>query len=124
MKNIKLYESPKYLEKGYKEVSEGIYKKDKEFFMSISFEQEPKLDEGKDSTEISQYPLEDILDRFFVHVSDFYEEINSKKKKECYIELSSSKKDNLEKARIIVGKHVYNKNIIQNGEEVVDLVIE
>lgn len=43
---------------------------------SLSFEQEPEYGEGESSADISQYPLEDILDRYYVAVEDFYGEIN------------------------------------------------
>lgn len=124
MKNIRLYISPKYTDKRYKEISDGIFQFKKEYVMSVIFEQEPKYDEGCDSSDISQYPLDDILDRFLVHVSDFYKELNKAGEKDCYLEFSSNSLSNIEQLKSIIGKHVYNKIIIQNGEEVVDLVIE
>lgn len=124
MKKIKLFSSNKYTSKDYQEVEKGIYKKDKSYFLSISFEQEPKYEEGVDASNISQYPIEDIMDRFTVHVSDFYKELNLKGKKECYIEFSSNKLENLVALKTIIGKHVYNAVVTENGEQLVDLIIE
>lgn len=124
MKSIQLYDASKYAGKEYNKVSNGIFKKDNAFYMSFSFEQEPELEEDKDSSDISQYPLEDLLDKFNVHISDFYKDINSKAKKQCVIEVSSPHQEPLENMRTIMGKHVYNRNVVQNGEEVVDLIIE
>ncbi len=124
MKNIQLYDASKYAGKDYTKVSKGIFRKDNAFYMSFSFEQEPELEEGEDSADISQYPLEDLLDKFNVHVSDFFKDINSKAKKQCVIEVSSPHQELLESMKSILGKHVFNRNCVQNGEEVVDLVIE
>ena len=33
-----------------------------------------QFQEGVDSSDISQYPLEDILDKYCCYISDFYEE--------------------------------------------------
>lgn len=124
MKNIRLYDASKYREKDFIEVSKGIFKKDSAFYMSFSFEQEPELEEGKDSSDISQYPLEDLLDKFNVYVSDFFRDINVKATKQCVLEVSSQHQESLENMKTIIGKHVFNRNDVQNGEGVVDLVIE
>ena len=134
MKNIKNYNAEKYSKKGlfkksdYKEIEKGIYEKvngkDKVIVTSLSFVQETKLDEGKDSSDISQYPLEDVLDKFSCHVSDFYEELNSKATDTCYLEFGASKIDNIKKLRTIIGKHVYNSEEKQGDKTVVKLVIE
>ena len=46
------------------------------YVMSISFEQEPEYNENSTNEKISQYPLNDILEKFGVFVSDNYKEIN------------------------------------------------
>ena len=91
---------------------------------SVSFEQEPEFEEGDSSKNISQYPLEDILDKFFVYVSDFYPALNDGKSNECYLEFSSDDIEDIKKVREILGKHVYNKDVIQNGDTYSVLVIE
>lgn len=63
MKNIVSYIDVKYSSEAYTEIEKGIYKCGDNTVTSLCFEQEPELDEGKDSTDISQYPLEDILDK-------------------------------------------------------------
>ena len=77
MKNIESYIDEKYSSEAYSEIEKGIYKCGDNTVTSLCFEQEPELDEGKDSTDISQYPLEDILDKYNVFVSDFYKGKNA-----------------------------------------------
>ena len=112
MKNIRVYQAAKYLTDGYERYGDCYFAKDGHWFISLTFEQEPELGEGHDSTEISQYPLEDILDRFLVYVSDFYKKENAEKKAECCLEFSSSSIDQIKALSTIVGKHVYNREEI------------
>ena len=84
------------------------------------FEPEPEFDENEPAEEISQYPLEDILEKFFCYVSDDYEEENAEDPKNCYVEFASEDIGDIRDILTIVGKHVYNK---ENGEYV-DLIIE
>lgn len=126
MKNIKNYNAEKYEESKYKKVEEGIYKifddwnyKDL-YVTSLSFEQEPELDEGDNASDISQYPLEDLLDKYLVYVSDFYENMNKPDSKICYQEFASSSLEHIKELRSIIDKHVYNKE--QDGK--IKLVIE
>ena len=124
MKNIKVYESDKYMETSFRKVDEGIYERDGEFVTSITFEQESDKGEGKDSTDISQYPLEDVLDKYNVYISDFYEDLNDGSSNICYLEISGEDLDDVKAFHEIIGKHVFNREIEENGEIVVDLVIE
>lgn len=124
MKNIQYYNAVKYAENQYKLREHGIYCKDGEYYVSLSFVQEPELDEGANSTYISQYPLEDVLDKFLVYVSDFYDIENGKGQEVCVLEFASNKEENIVKLLSIVGKRVYNKVVIEDGEEAVVLVIE
>ena len=126
MKNIKSFEHKKYEDTKYEKVEDYIYKyveEDGEIYYCtpISFEQEPEFDEGDDSSYISQYPLEDILDKFWVHISDFFDELNDGKSNVCYQEFSGSElKYVVELKNSIVGKHVYN--VLE--DECVKLIIE
>ena len=126
MKNINSFNHEKYNDARYKKVKDFVYKyKDengnKYFCTAITFEQEPEFEEGESSAMISQYPMEDILDKFNVHVSDFFEELNNGENNVCYYEFSGvKKKDILNLKKAIVGKHVYNKNT----EDSVELIIE
>lgn len=126
MKNIKNYNSKKYEEEKYTKVEEGIYKifddwNHKDLFVtSLSFEQEPELEEGENASDISQYPLEDILDKYLVYISDFYEDLNKEDSKTCYQEFASSNLDDIKGLREIINKHVYNKE--EDGK--IKLIIE
>lgn len=120
MKNIKNYNAEKYNDNKYEKINEGIYKIGDEYVTSLSFEQEIEYNEGENPKYISQYPLEDLLDRFHVYVSDFYDELNHTNEKECYQEFASSKLENIENLRNIIGKHVYN--LLEN--ESYKLIIE
>ena len=120
MKNIMNYRAAKYVSPQYTEVSPNIYKCNQGFVTSLSFEQEPEYDEGATAEVISQYPLEDILDRFCVYISDFYKELNVKGSPVCYLEFCASSTERIQKLREIIGKHVYNNE----AGGIIDLVVE
>ncbi|MCT4509570.1 MAG: hypothetical protein N4A48_12610 [Tepidibacter sp.] len=124
MKNISNYDAEKYKNEKYFKEADGIYKVKNEFVTSLIFEQEPKLGEGDSPINISQYPLEDILDKFCTYISDFYEELNKNSHTTCYYEFASSDIENIKNLRSVIGKHVYNitKNI--DGTEYEELIIE
>ena len=149
MKNISNYKAQKYeknerysfIEEGiylfknmYDSVNNGMYVygnmtssdiQPDYYVTSLSFEQEPELGEGASPKRISQWPLEDILDEFLVHVSDFYEEENDKSEKLCYQEFGSPDIEDIKKIREIIGKHVYNKDYVaDNGKTYSKLIIE
>lgn len=125
MKNIKNYDAKKYSTLSmYKNVSDGIYKYsqdgDVEYVTSLSFEQEVEYGEEEFADNISQYPLEDILDEFSCYISDFYDELNKPSSKVCYLEFSSPDIEDIRRLRSIIGKHVYN----QENDEEIELIIE
>ncbi len=124
MKEIKYLEANKYQDGNYEKLNDGIYRKDNLFFVTLSFIQEPELGEGNDASYISQYPLEDILDKFGVFVSDFYEKENIKDNAVCCLEFASNDAKDIINLLTIINKHVYNKNVIIDGEESVTLIIE
>ena len=130
MKNINYFDADKYKESKYEKVEEHIYKT-KDTFMgsecyvsSLSFEQEPELGEGSSPKEISQYPLEDLLDKYYVAVEDFYENENNDSSTICYLEFSGSEIEDIKGLLEIVGKHVYNKEVKRDGQTYVQLMIE
>lgn len=91
------------------------------YVSSLMFEQEPEYGENEPSDEqVSQYPLEDILDEFLCECNDFYEEENRNDSVNSYIEFLSTDIENIRKLLSIVGKHVYNKD----DGDYVTLVIE
>ena len=90
------------------------------YVTSLSFVQEPEYNEGSHAGKISQYPLEDILDRFYCYVSDFYKDMNNESSNICFLEFASDDVDDIRKLLGIVNKHVYNRE--ENGR--VKLIIE
>lgn len=130
MKNIKYYEAEKYNEEKYEKVAEHIYKTEdtflggEQYVTSLCFEQEPEFEEGTSPQDISQYPLEDILDKYLVAVEDFYENENNASSDICYLEFSGKDMENIQDLLEIVGKHVYNKNVEKDGDVSIDLIIE
>lgn len=79
------------------------------FVTSIVFEAEPEYDENEPSDSmISQYPLEDILDKYFLYVNDDYIEENAGDPVNSYVEFASEDIEDIRSALEILGKHVYN----------------
>ena len=130
MKNIGVYESEKYKDAKYTKVEDNIYETEDSFLggvmyvTSLCFEQEPEYEEGESPADISQYPLEDILDRYCVAVEDFYEEKNSKSDTQCYQEFCGKDIENIKGLLGIVGKHVYNKEVKKDGKTFIELIVE
>ena len=124
MKNIQSFSPEKYQGTLYTPVEEGIYRLDQDggtlYVTTLSFVQEPDLGEGPHAGEISQYPLEDILDQFYCHISDFCESLNQSGSPVCYQEFAAPDLEDVRKLRGIIGKHVYNKEI----DGYIQLIIE
>lgn len=111
MKNIQNYYAAKYdNEQEYRKVEEDIYQYTEDgeelYVTSLSFEQEPEYGEGESAADISQYPLEDILDEYLCHISDFYEEFNVEESKTCFIEFASPEIQDIRNLRGIIGKEI------------------
>lgn len=124
MKQIENYQAEKYQTSSYEEVEVGIYQTKDEggeliYVTSLSFVQEPDLGEGS-GEDISQYPLEDVLDEFYCYISDFYTDKNTADTEKNYLEFASPDLEDIQKLRSIIGKHVYN---VEEAEGV-RLVIE
>lgn len=115
MKEIQNYAASKYSGLGYVEVESGIYRTDTDgeslYRTSLSFVQEPELGEGRQANGISQYPLEDLLDKFYCHITDFYDGLNLVSSTVCYLEFAGSDLEDVRNLRGIIGKHVYNKEM-------------
>jgi hypothetical protein len=124
MKQIENYKANKYSSDMYSEIENEVYvvKEGGEslYVTSLSFVQESEYNEGDNSSYISQYPLEDLLDKFYCHVSDFYEKLNLVDSQKCYQEFASPDLEHIRNLRSIIGKHVYNKKI----EGYIKLIIE
>ena len=120
MKNIRLETLDKYEGNSKFEFVEGNIYKDLEedyYVFALSYE----LEEEEDS----QYPLEDILDEFLLHVSDFIDEDRFDTSSEVTLELGGSLKNVKEAIAGIIGKRFYNEEF-EDAEGVlrVKLVIE
>lgn len=91
------------------------------FVTSISFIQEPEYGENNPSDKfISQYPLEDVLDKFECSINDTYYEQNENDSEKSYVEIASDNIGNLRKLLSIIGKHVY----IKEDGKYANLIIE
>ena len=125
MKNIKsCTDLEKYCASDYTPVSDGIFSHQGEYVTALSFEQEPELGEGGNAAEISQYPLEDLLDRFMVYVSDYFEEYNVPGNATCLLEFSGDSEEDIAELRTIIGRHVYNRERVSDGKTYIDLIVE
>ena len=91
------------------------------YVTSIVFEPEPEFNENQPSDKyVSQYPLEDILDKFGCYCGDFYEKENEEDPVNSYVEFASDNIEEIENVLTIIGNNAYNK---EDGEYV-KLIIE
>ena len=130
MKNIHHVIQEKYNDTSkFENLSNGIYKSlfDYEnglvvkgnFVTTLSFTLEEELNELDDK----QYPLEDILDKYLAHVSEFIQYDDNST--EIILELCTQNWQNrMEELVTIVGKRVYNQDEVQDGKTYVKLIIE
>lgn len=119
MKNIRLALLDKYKDNPDYELTEGnIYRDPEEdhYVFAISYELEGEED--------SQYPLEDILDKFYLHVSDFIDEDSYYISRNVTLELAGELEDVKTAIKSIIGKHVYNEGYDDEGVTKVRMVIE
>lgn len=109
LKNFKNYEAPKYHSAAYKKAEDGIYQIGDTYVTTLSFEQEKDRfgEESGSPKMISQVPLEDLLDKYFVYISDFYEKENEQSQITCYQEFASADVEDLRKLRTVIGKSFY-----------------
>ena len=74
---------------------------------------------------LTQVPIEGILDEFNLFVSDFYEQLNESSETVCYQEFGSFSLEDIEKLRTLVGKRFYAVPYTdEDGEEYYNMVIE
>ncbi|WP_223121603.1 hypothetical protein [Flavobacterium johnsoniae] len=120
MKNISQIELPKYNTPNYELIENGIYfdKQDGDLYVfAVTYE----LEENEDS----QYPLEDILDEFYLHVSDFVDEDAFNTSKIVTLELGGDLEDAQKAVQNLIGKRAYNaEDIDEDGNKYIKLVIE
>ncbi|THF53231.1 hypothetical protein E6C50_03245 [Flavobacterium supellecticarium] len=119
MKNIQFAHFDKFNDtSNYSMVADNIYQgPDEEHLFGLRYE----LEEEEDS----QYPLEDILDKFYLYISDFEDEENFATSRNVTIELSGELEDIKAATAAIIGKRVYNQEYNdEEGVTRVRLVIE
>lgn len=123
MKNITLLELKKYDNFLYEEVEKGIYKDlddldETSYRIALSFELE--------ENETFQYPLEDILDKYFLYVSDFLDDKSLKGEKHSIIKvILAGELENIQSVKKIIGKRVSNQILTkEDGKDYEILKIE
>ncbi len=132
MKNFNDYTPEKYSGPAYQKIEEGIYQtkspyEESEIFVtSLSFEMEPECygEEDASPRNLTQVPIEGILDEFSVYVTDFYDQLNEESETLCYQEFGSSSLEDIQKLRTVIGKRFYAVPYMDNGEEYYKMVIE
>lgn len=134
MKDFQLFTPEKYAGPNYEKIVEGIYKTESPsdlwpeelYVTSLTFVMEPDRygEEGGSPRNITQVPFEDILDNFFVFVTDFYPELNEASESICYQEFGSYDIKDVRKLHNLIGKRFYAVPYEQDGEEYYDTVIE
>ena len=118
----------------FQKIEDGIYKtkspygsKDTDIFVtSLTFEMEPDCygEEDASPRNLTQVPIEGILDEFDLFVTDFYEQLNETSEMICYQEFGSFDLENIQKLRTLIGKRFYAVPYIEDGEEYYNMVIE
>lgn len=103
----------------YELVEADIYNdlKDDGGFSTHRIAMSMELEEGDGS----QYPLEDILDQYFVHVEEFLESEDPKTMRLVF----GGELDSIQNFRSIVGKRAYNAEYTdEDGDKRIKLIIE
>ncbi|MFD2567333.1 hypothetical protein [Pseudotenacibaculum haliotis] len=120
MTNITLEKPKRYNnKKRYKYIKDGVYldlkeKKSFKYRMTISYKQ--KADKPN-----SQYPLEDILDKYLLYVSHEFKA----RKHRFKIELGGDLDNILKAKKELIGKKVFNRDYVgEDGKVYTKLVIE
>ncbi|UUC44899.1 hypothetical protein [Flavobacterium cerinum] len=118
MKNIQFAHFTKFSDDpNYRKMGGNIYISPDLYSFGISYE----LEDDEDS----QYPLEDLLDKFYLYVSDFENEETFAVSRNVTIELSGELDDVRAATDAIIGKRVYNQEYVDSeGVTRVRLVIE
>lgn len=119
MKNIRSITLEKYSSLVYESVDPYIYRNTEKntYVNALSFE----LEDNEDS----QYPLEDLLDRFNLYVSDFIDPKAFGESNYLSAEFAGDLDNILDFLKSVVGKRVYNTDVEgEDGQTYVKLSIE
>lgn len=133
MKNFQNFTPPKYMTSDFQKISDGIYKTKSPydsndiFVTSLTFEMEPECygEENASPSNLTQIPIEGILDEFNLFVTDFYEQLNQSSEIICYQEFGSLDLEDMKNLRTLIGKRFYAVPYTgEDGEEYYNMVIE
>lgn len=103
----------------YEPAAEGIYKDlhDKGGFSTYRTAMAMEMEVGEDS----QYPLEDILDHFLVHVDEFLDADDP----DVFQAIFGGELEDLRQFRTLIGRRAFNESFIaDDGKERIRLKIE
>ena len=133
MKNFQNFTPQKYMTSDFQRISDGIYKTKSPydsndiFVTSLTFEMEPECygEENASPSNLTQIPIEGILDEFNLFVTDFYEQLNQSSEIICYQEFGSLDLEDIKNLRTLIGKRFYAVPYTgEDGEEYYNMVIE
>lgn len=133
MKNFQNFTPQKYMTSDFQKISDGIYKTKSPydsndiFVTSLTFEMEPECygEENASPSNLTQIPIEGILDEFNLFVTDFYEQLNQSSEIICYQEFGSLDLEDIKNLRTLIGKRFYAAPYTgEDGEEYYNMVIE
>lgn len=133
MKNFQNFTPKKYVTSDFQKISDGIYKTKSPydsndiFVTSLTFEMEPECygEENASPSNLTQIPIEGILDEFNLFVTDFYEQLNQSSEIICYQEFGSLDLEDIKNLRTLIGKRFYAVPYTgEDGEEYYNMVIE
>lgn len=133
MKNFQNFTPKKYMTSDFQKISDGIYKTKSPydsndiFVTSLTFEMEPECygEENASPNNLTQIPIEGILDEFNLFVTDFYEQLNQSSEIICYQEFGSLDLEDIKNLRTLIGKRFYAVPYTgEDGEEYYNMVIE
>lgn len=111
MKNFQNFTPQKYMTSDFQKISDGIYKTKSPydsndiFVTSLTFEMEPECygEENASPSNLTQIPIEGILDEFNLFVTDFYEQLNQSSEIICYQEFGSLDLEDIKNLRTLIG---------------------
>lgn len=110
MKNFQNFTPQKYMTSDFQKISDGIYKTKSPydsndiFVTSLTFEMEPECygEENASPSNLTQIPIEGILDEFNLFVTDFYEPLNQSSEIICYQEFGSLDLEDIKNLRTLI----------------------
>ena len=137
MRNFENYTPEKYMTPDFQKIEDGIYKTkspyktlkeetENIFVTSLAFEMEPDCygEEDASPRNLTQVPIEGLLDEFNLFVTDFYEQLNETSETICYQEFGSFDLADIQKLRTLIGKRFYAVPYMENGKEYYNMVQE